>query len=51
MATVLNQILDQKAALARGELHSIGAYYVINSVSYAHMQQLRIIEALEKDEC
>ena len=47
MVTVLGQILAQKAALSRGELHSIGAYYVSNAVSYAHMQQLAIIAELE----
>ena len=47
MATVLGQILAQKAALARGELHSIGAYYVSNAISYAHMQNLAIIAELE----
>jgi aminoglycoside phosphotransferase (APT) family kinase protein len=47
MATVLGQILAQKAALARGELHSIGAYYVSNAISYAHMQILAIIAELE----
>ena len=47
MVTVLGQILAQKAALSQGELHSIGAYYVSNAVSYAHMQQLAIIAELE----
>jgi aminoglycoside phosphotransferase (APT) family kinase protein len=48
MATVLNQILSQKAAAASGELHSISAYYVSNAISYAHMQQLAIIVELEE---
>lgn len=47
MTTVLGQILAQKAALARGELCSIGSFYVANAVSYAHMQQLAIITELE----
>jgi aminoglycoside phosphotransferase (APT) family kinase protein len=48
MTTVLGQILDQKAALARDELRSISGYYVSGAVSYAHMQQLAIIAELEK---
>src|SRR4029453_6466210 len=40
MTTVLGQILAQKAALARGELRSIGSFYVANAASYAPMQQL-----------
>ena len=47
MATVLGQILEQKASLGRGELHSIMGYYVSNAVSYAHMQQIAIIEELD----
>jgi aminoglycoside phosphotransferase (APT) family kinase protein len=47
MATILGQILDQKAALGRGEMHSIAGYYVSNAVSYSHMQQLAIINELE----
>jgi aminoglycoside phosphotransferase (APT) family kinase protein len=47
MATVLGQILDQKAALARDELRSISGYYVCGAVSFAHMQQLAIIAELE----
>jgi aminoglycoside phosphotransferase (APT) family kinase protein len=47
MATVLGQILEQKASLSRGELHSIMGYYVSNAVSYAHMQQMAIIDELD----
>jgi aminoglycoside phosphotransferase (APT) family kinase protein len=47
MATVLGQILEQKAALSRGEPPSIMSYYVSNAVSYAHMQQLAIIDELD----
>jgi aminoglycoside phosphotransferase (APT) family kinase protein len=47
MATVLGQILEQKAALTRAEQPSIMSYYVSNAVSYAHMQQLAIIDELD----
>jgi aminoglycoside phosphotransferase (APT) family kinase protein len=47
MATVLGQILEQKAVLSRGEQPSIMSYYVSNAVSYAHMQQLAIIDELD----
>jgi aminoglycoside phosphotransferase (APT) family kinase protein len=47
MATVLGQILEQKAALGRGGSPSIMGFYVSNAVSYAHMQQLAIIDELD----
>lgn len=45
--TILGQIVAQKAALARGESHSIMGYYVDNAVSFGHMVQLTVTEALE----
>lgn len=44
---ILAQIVQQKAALARGEQHSITGYYLNNALTYAHMLQLTITERLE----
>jgi aminoglycoside phosphotransferase (APT) family kinase protein len=44
---ILAQIVEQKAALARGESHSIMSMYVVNAVSFAHMVHLSVTEAIE----
>ena len=43
----LAQILEQKAAAARGELHSMMGYYVTNAVTFAHSVQLNVSGLLE----
>ena len=47
MTTILGQIYEQKAALSLGDSPSINGYYVTGAISYAHMQQLAIIDQLE----
>jgi aminoglycoside phosphotransferase (APT) family kinase protein len=44
---VLAQIVEQKAALARGESHSIMGFYVVNAISFAHMVHMTVTEAIE----
>ena len=50
-STTLLSHLRDRTDLAADRLRLADVAAAIHSVSYAHMQQLRIIEALEKDEC